>query len=131
MLLDWLFNEEEERRSRRLKFIVIIHILSKQKRKFKHLLDEKGRRRRNRSIPRCALHPPKLAAWQRICDSKGDGAMITVTGFDCATFDSLLSLFAPMFGSYTPWIATGDKLRYRRKSLTLMHVPVLFGSFMV
>jgi hypothetical protein len=51
-------------------------------------------------------------------DSKDDGAMITVTGFDYATFDFLLSLFAPMFGSYTPWIATGDKLRYRRERLT-------------
>jgi hypothetical protein len=33
--------------------------------------------------------------------------MITLTGFDCATFDSLCEIFTPVFDSYTPFVPSG------------------------
>jgi hypothetical protein len=33
--------------------------------------------------------------------------MITLTGFDCATFDSLCEIFTPVFESYTPFVPSG------------------------
>lgn len=41
-------------------------------------------------------------------DSSNDGAMITVTGFDVATFQCSLGLFAPFFLACTHWVGNQD-----------------------
>jgi hypothetical protein len=41
--------------------------------------------------------------------------MITLTGFDCASFASLCALFAPVFDSYTPFVPSGTSCFEREK----------------
>ena len=38
-----------------------------------------------------------------------------MTGFDCTTFNSLCALFAPVFDSYTPFVASGSSCFERKK----------------
>ena len=74
----------------------------KRRETFSNTLNEDGRRRRDRNIPRIVLPPPKHAAWKYLYDSGDDGALITVTGFDHATFSFISELFEPYFNCYTP-----------------------------
>ena len=73
---------------------------------FKSLSIEE-RRRRYRKIPRCALIPLALSPWRRLLHSQNDQAFITMTGFDCDSFDSLLVKFGPMFDGHTPFDESG------------------------
>jgi hypothetical protein len=41
--------------------------------------------------------------------------MITLTGFDCATFDSLCEIFTPVFEAYTPFVPSGISCFERTK----------------
>ena len=82
--------------------------------KFYHLLNEEGRRRRCRNIPRNSLTNPSVSAWEALYQSGDDGALITVTGFDHDTFAFLLQLFMPNFNSFTPWVGRGDGFQFVR-----------------
>jgi len=62
---------------------------------------------RYRKIPRCCLQNPSESAWQKLYSAQNDQGMITLTGFDCASFASLCALFAPVFDSYTPFVPSG------------------------
>lgn len=68
-------------------------------------LNEDGRARRERHIPRESLLPPDKSPWSRLYHSKNDSALITITGFDHETFQWLLELFTPLFYGFTPWVA--------------------------
>jgi hypothetical protein len=41
--------------------------------------------------------------------------MIMLTGFDCASFSSLCSMFTPVFDSYTPFLPSGTSCFEREK----------------
>ena len=77
-------------------------------------LNEEGRRRRSRKIPRESLVHPIHSPWHRLYRSKNDQALITVTGFDHVAFRIILRLFAPVFNDYTPWTGDNDGRTYKR-----------------
>ena len=73
---------------------------------FKRLSIEE-RQRRCRKIPRSALIPLALSPWRKLLASRNDQAFITMTGFDCESFDRILEKFGPMFSGHTPFDASG------------------------
>jgi DDE superfamily endonuclease len=99
-------------RRRRRRIILLAWYLHNQDTRYLSSLDEEGRRRRDRRIPRSALTSPSHSAFQRLYDSGNDQALITVTGFDHAAFNMLLSLFSTWFEQHTPW--TNDGTPFRR-----------------
>ena len=70
-------------------------------------LDKFHRRLRQRKIPRCSLLEQSQSAWHCLYESRNDQGMITLTGFDHATFNLLCEIFTPIFNSYTPFVPTG------------------------
>ena len=84
-----------------------IEIHSRYRKAFFNRLDARARRIRQRKIPRCCLHDPSTSTWRRLYEAQNDQGMITLTGFDCASFASLCELFAPVFNSYTPFVPSG------------------------
>ena len=50
---------------------------------------DEGRRRRDRWVPRPALHHPRLSPWTQLLNSANDQALIMSCGID---FDSFLTL---------------------------------------
>ncbi len=74
---------------------------------FHRSLDEFQRRLQQRKIPRCFLLEQSQSAWRRLYKSRNDQGMITLTGFDQATFNSLCEIFTPVFESYTPFVPSG------------------------
>lgn len=70
-----------------------------------------GRQRCDRNVPRCAPPPLQCSAWNTSFNSGDDGAF-AVAGFDCATFQSPLELFLPLFGGFTLWCANNDKFLF-------------------
>ena len=65
------------------------------------------RRRRYRKIPRCALISLNMSPWRKLLASRNDQAYITMMGFDCESFDTILDKFAPMFSGHTPFDSSG------------------------
>jgi hypothetical protein len=125
--MDALLEEERRRRSRLL--LVIAVLLDLEVNTFREQLVAEGRLRRDRRIPRAALHAPGDSAFDRLYNSGNDQALITVTGFDHRAFRSLLELFGPWFSSHTPWtgckdgttfkpIVRGDKRGGRKRIIT-------------
>ena len=88
---------ERNRRRRAVLFIAAMLALEEEERVnyYWQKLNEEGRQRRDRRIPRCALVDPQFSPWQKVYKSGDDGAMITVTGFDNESFQRMLQLFAP------------------------------------
>ncbi len=78
---------------------------------FRDFMDDEGRARRRRRIPRVALQDPTESGWQFLLGSNNDQAMITVTGFDNATFAELQVKFLPWFENWTPWGSDGQMRR--------------------
>mgnify|MGYP000126378150 FL=1 len=59
-------------------------------------------RRRSGKIRRHALQHPLSSPFWTLFNSKHDDALITLCGFDHASFELLLQLFKPYFYSFTP-----------------------------
>jgi hypothetical protein len=57
----------------------------------------------SRKIPQIALILLPESPWQKLLTLQVDQAMITMTGFDCLSFQALLKKFAPLFDDYTPF----------------------------
>ena len=72
------------------------------------VLCEADARRRSGYIPRCALQHPLVSAFSTLYRSGDDSALITVTGFNHAGFQYLLSKFALLYDKYTPYSDTGE-----------------------
>jgi DDE superfamily endonuclease len=96
-------NEYYARRHRLLLLAAVLAMEEESASRFRDLLDEEGRQRRDRRLPRDALLLPLESPWERLFASLNDQALITVTGFDHASFGSLLTLFSPWFLGHTPW----------------------------
>jgi hypothetical protein len=82
---------------------------------FHRSLDIFHRRLRQRKIPRCSLQKQSGRAWRCLYKSRNDQGMITLTGFDCTTFDLLCEIFAPVFDSYTLFVPSGSSCFERTK----------------
>ena len=80
---------------------------SRYRKEYLKSLDRIGRRLRQRKIPRSCLLDPSESAWRKLYDAKYEQGMITLTGFDCASFASLCVIFAPVFDAYTPFVPSG------------------------
>lgn len=101
----------------RCHFLFLLLLIKKKKRSantFRNRLNEEGRKRRNRGLPRGALCEPDKAPWHKLYSAGDDGALITVTGFDHATFEYLHEMFIPYFTGFTPWVNNNDGFSYRQ-----------------
>ena len=107
--------DDNARRRRRL--LLMLMISKKKKIKFRDLLNEEGRRRRDRNLPLSVLPEPSVAPWACVYNCKDDGALITVTGFDHSTFQWLLDGFEPLFHAYTPWSSGKKDGRFTMKKV--------------
>ena len=71
-----------------------------------------------RRIPRASLHAVHRSAWGALFYSYNNQALITATGLDHETFQYLLSVFEPIYNTYTPFgstlIKTSTRGRKRR-----------------
>ena len=81
---------------------------------FRHKLNKEGLDRRSRNLKRKTLLDPANAPWAKLYNSRDDAALITVTGFDHATFQHILDLFEPYYSFYTPWTRNNDGHNYQR-----------------
>ena len=90
-------------------------IHSRYRKDFLNSLDIVGRRMRSRKIPRACLQNQSESVWRRLYEAQNDQGLITLTGFDCASFASLCEIFAPSFDSYTPFIPSGTSCFEREK----------------
>ena len=79
---------------------------SRYRKKFLKSLSEEERRLRSRKIPRASLLMLDMSPWRTLLASNVDQSLITMTGFDGASFASLLQKFAPLFDEYTPFNAS-------------------------
>ena len=73
----------------RLRFYLLLLLLrddEEQDERFTKRLNDEGRRRRDRRIPRVALQLPSMSTFVRLFASGSDQALITFTGFDHAAF---------------------------------------------
>jgi hypothetical protein len=96
-----------------VRFALYILLLEKQKGKeqsppFMTMLDNDGKRCRDCQIPHAALQSPKESSFVTLFESGDDQALITLTGFDHATFQELHNLFAPVFNAFTPFSRDAD-----------------------
>ena len=108
-------NNNQQRRCRcKRKVILLFNELMKRTTFRGRCLNEEGRERRARKIPRESLVDPVYSPWNRLYFSKNDQALITVTGFDHVSFKILLRLFAPEFLVYTPWTGNNDGMTYKK-----------------
>ena len=98
--------------TRRNKFVLLALLTESKGSGFRERLDEEGRQRRDRRLPRSSLLLPCDSPWERLFGSLNDPVLITVTGFDHVAFKAILTLSGPWFKTHTPW--TGDRRPFRR-----------------
>lgn len=67
------------------------------------MLSQEQKKRRQKRIPRVALLHPHQSSWRKLYTSRNDQALITFTGLDVNAFDALLTRFAPVFDTFTPY----------------------------
>jgi hypothetical protein len=60
---------------------------------YKAALSAEGKRRRNQRIPCASLLMPWVLHWEKVNRSANDQSLITLTGFDCASFNTLHARF--------------------------------------
>jgi DDE superfamily endonuclease len=70
---------------------------------FKQSLTLYARRMRTGKIRRRSLQPAANSSFSRLFASGQDDALITLCGFNHASFTTLLALFEPMFHQYSPF----------------------------
>jgi len=99
---------------------------------FRATLDVNSRRLRQGKIRRQALHHPSESSFAKLFNSLQDDALITMCGFDHASFASLHEKFKIEFDKYTPYSRDGrirkvqsqqesEKRRGRPRLLSSMH----------
>ena len=76
---------------------------SRYRKEFYNHLSSEEKALHSRKIPRISLLSLPESPWQKLLNSQVDLSMITMTGFDCLAFQSLLQKFAPLFDHYTPF----------------------------
>ena len=86
--------------------------------------------KRNRSgkIRRGSLMTPMISPFMHLYNARQDDALITMTGFNFAAFESLLEFFAPLFKQLTPHVPSGcniQRVRRMRKGRKRLISPIL------
>ncbi len=76
---------------------------SRYRKKFLKSLSEEERRLCSRKIPSASLLTLDMSPWRNLLASDVDQSLITMTGFDGASFEFLSQKFAPLFDEYTPF----------------------------
>jgi hypothetical protein len=76
---------------------------SRYRKEFFNNISSVERRLRSRRIPRVSLLSLPDPPWQKLLTLQVNQAMITMNGFDCVSFQSLLQKFALIFDQYTPF----------------------------
>jgi hypothetical protein len=99
---------------------------SRYQKRFHRALSHEDRQLRQRQIPRISLQGAHESSWRRLYHSENDQALVTLTGFDHATFHHLLQLFEPIFDNYTPF-GDGDCIqkispRGRKRTVTALDI---------
>jgi hypothetical protein len=84
---------------------------SRYRKEFLKSLTEEERCLCSRKIPHASLLSLAKSPWRYLLASQMDKALITMTGFDGASFASLLQKFAPLFDNYTPFDTSRIKLK--------------------
>ena len=87
---------------------------SRNRKVFYQMLSIQERRKRDRRIPRLALHLPQDSAWRKLYSSNNDQALITLTGLDNQTFGWLLGMFSTVYDGYTPYSDSGRIIKLSR-----------------
>ena len=80
----------------------IENVACRNRRAMRSILSEEDTLRRSGYIPRCAIQHSLVSEFSTLYRSGDGSALITVTGFDHAGFQHLLSKFAPMYDIYMP-----------------------------
>jgi hypothetical protein len=78
---------------------------ARRRRRYRHFcsnLSAERKHRRHRRIPRASLRIPWDLPWQMTLGSVNEQSLITLTGFDCKSFNLLHGLFLPLFNRFTP-----------------------------
>ena len=75
--------------------------------KYRHILDDDDRRRRDRRTPRIALKKYVRSAFKHLYTSGNEQALLNCTGCNHNAFDKLLAKFQPYFDLYTFEDGTG------------------------
>ena len=81
---------------------------------FRYRLKKRFRIRRIRRITRRALMDPFSSPFLKLYHSQCTQSMISYTGFDYESFNSLLLLFTPYFEQFSPYSDEGGIVRIRR-----------------
>ena len=85
----------------RLSTVMIYHAILEQKdNTYMDLLDEEGRRRRDRRMPRIAIRRFKFSSFMHLYSSGNDQALLNATGHDHRSFGMLLSKFKRTYDYY-------------------------------
>jgi hypothetical protein len=79
------------------------YVHSRNRKRFYKMLSQEQKKRRQKRIPRVALLHPHQSSWRKLYTSRNDQALITFTGLDVNAFDALLTRFAPVFDTFTPY----------------------------
>ena len=91
-------------------------LLHRKKQRRLHRMLQQLKRRPSARIGRLALQHSKRSAFIRLFNSKDDSSLIALCGFDHASFQKLLELFAPVFNEWTPYPQTASNT-YRMRRL--------------
>ena len=67
------------------------------------MLDDDAKWHCDHQIPCAALQSPKESSFVTLFESGNDKALMTLTGFDHATFQELHNLFIPVLNVFTPF----------------------------
>lgn len=108
-----VYLKHQRARHRRQRVLIVAAFLQSSSKRWRQLLNEEGRLRRDRRLPRCALVEPSMSPWAVVYGSGNDQALITVTGFDHHAFRQLLGLFESYYYSFTPWTGDQDGTTYK------------------
>ena len=93
---------------------------------FRHRLKKRFWMRRIRRITRRALMDPFSSAFLKLYNSQCTQSLISYTGFDYESFNSLLLLFTPYFEEFTPYSDEGGIVRVRHgKGRKRMISPII------
>jgi hypothetical protein len=78
--------------------------------RYRNTLSIQARRNRSGKIRRRSLQSPSTSSFVQLYWGRQDDALITITGFNYATFNSLLELFAPAYLRFTPHVSSGSNI---------------------
>jgi hypothetical protein len=64
------------------------------------------------------------SVWRKLYEAQNNQGLITLTGFDCASFASLCEIFAQTFDSYTPFVPSVTSCFERVRFVLKLHTSI-------